>query len=399
MVAGALSHLRVLDFSHYVAGPYCTRLMAGFGADVVKVERVTTGDPLRHRAPFWQNCPGLERSLAFHWVNGGKQGITLNLKRPEAIDLLRPLIAEVDIVVEAFSPGVMERLGLGYEMLRAINPKLVMVSISNFGQSGPRRDWKATEIVLYAMSGGMSLTGDRDRPPLNTGPQITQYTAGMHAYLAALLAYHRSQRDGLGEWVDVSIQESSLENVEVKLAEALQLNQTAKRNGDEHILVPWECYRTQDGYAAVVGGPLRHWQRGAAMFNDPDLLKPPLNTITGRIAHRQEVNERLKAVLAHQSKRAVYHQGQAGGLAFGYLATLAEALESPQHEVRRFFQTTDPHPEVGCLTACSAPYHSSHHPWQMGRAPLLGEHNDHIYGDRLGHTAAALEQLKQAGVI
>ncbi|NJM97119.1 MAG: CoA transferase [Phormidesmis sp. RL_2_1] len=302
MSSGLLSHLKVLDLSQYVAGSYATRLMAGFGAKVIKVEQPEVGSALRHRGPFYQNQPGLERSLLFHWLSGDKQSVTLNLEQARSLELLQPLIAEADILVEDFAPGVIEQLNLGYKALQQINPRLVMVSISNFGQSGPRKHWKATEIVLYAMSGGMSLSGDQGRPPLNTGTLISQYTAGMHAYLAALLAYHRCQQDGQGEWIDVSIQESALENVEVKLAEALQLNQAASRNGDQHILVPWECCPAQDGYVAVVGGPMRQWQSGATMFNQPDLLQPPLNTITGRIAHRHEIQSRLRALLATQLK-------------------------------------------------------------------------------------------------
>lgn len=396
MASGLLSHLSVLDFTHYVAGPYCTRLMAGFGAEVIKVERVATGDFQRHQVPFYQNQPGLERSLLFHWLNEGKQSITLDLKHAKAKEILTPLIEQADILIENFSPGVMARLGLGYDELKQINPRLVVVSISNFGQTGPRRNWKASEISLYAMSGGMSLTGDSDRPPLNSGPLITQYTAGMHAYLAALLAYYRCQRENRGEWVDLSIQESALENVEIKLAAALQLNQTASRNGDRHILVPWECRPAQDGYAAVVGGPMRQWQAGAAMFQDPALLEPPLNTISGRIDQRSALYDRIGAYLASQPKKEIYHQGQAGGLAFGYLATLAEVFESPQHKARQFFQPTPNHPEVGSLKTCNAPFRSADQEWQTGRAPLLGEHNSSIYQRHLGYDTTA---LTHAGII
>lgn len=398
MNKGKLSHLRVLDCSFGIPGPYCTRLFSGFGADTIKIEAPITGDQQRHRGPFYEGVPGLERSLSFHWLNGGKRSITLDLKHPLALGLLRPLVSEADILVESFEPGALEAWGLGISALHAINPDLILVSISNFGQTGPRRHWKATEIVHYAMSGGMSLTGDRDQPPLNSGPAITHYTAGLHAYLSALLAYQRRQRDGVGEWVDVSIQESALENVEIKLAEALLANQNAIRNGDSHPLVPWECYPTADGSAAIIGGPLRNWQPGASALGDPELLEPPFTTIVGRIAHRQEVHERIQEALAKQSKRDVYHHGQAAGLAFGYLASLAEALRSPQHKHRRFLQLTDPHPEVGQLTSMTAPFHPHDSTWQLGRAPKLGEHNEQIYG-AMGHSTEALIEWENAGAI
>lgn len=393
-----LSHLRVLDCSFGIAGPYCTRLLAGFGADTIKIEPPKTGDLQRHRPPFHRGQPGLERSLSFHWLNGGKRSITLDLKHAQALELLRPLIVSADILVESFEPGVLERWGLGSSTLHEINPGLILVSISDFGQTGPRRHWKATEIVHYAMSGGMSLTGDRDQPPLNSGPAITHYTAGLHAYLSALLAYQRRHRDGIGECVDISIHESALENVEIKLAEALLSNHDAVRNGDSHALVPWECYPTADGSAAIIAGPLRNWQQGASALSDPVMLEPPFTTITGRIAHRQEVHARVRAALAGQSKREIYHGGQAAGLAFGYLASLAEALESPQHEHRRFFQLTDPHPDVGQLLTMAAPFHPQGIAWRIGRAPRLGEHNDQLYG-AMGYNSEAISHLEQVGAI
>lgn len=399
MSAGILSHLKVLDLSHYVAGPYCTRLLAGYGAEVIKVERVGTGDRLRQHKPFVEGKSGLERSIPFHWLNGGKQSITLNLKDSQALDMLSPLIKAADILVENFSPGVMARLGLNYEAIKQINPRIVMASISNFGQSGPYRDYRAEEIVLYAMSGGMSLTGDRDKPPLNSGTLITQYTAGMHAYIGILMAVHRRGIEGDGEYVDVSIQESALENVEVKLAEALQLNKVAKRNNDKHILVPWECYPARDGYAAVIGGPIRKWNKGAEIFEDASLLESPFDHVFGRIKNRQDVEAKLKPWVAQHKKEEVYHKGQQHGLAFGYLATLAEVFQSRQHEARDFFKATDSHPEVGLLKACSAPFRPLNSQWQMGRAPLLGEHNQLVYGDHLGYSPSKLKQLQKESII
>ncbi len=399
MSVGMLSHLKVLDLSHYVAGPYCTRLLAGYGAEVIKLERVATGDRLRQQGPFVEDKPGLERSIPFHWLNGGKQSITLNLKHSQALDLLSPLIAAADILVESFSPGVMERLGLSYESIQRINPRIVMTSISNFGQDGPYRDYRAEEIVLYAMSGGMSLTGDREKPPLNSGTLITQYTAAMHAYIGTLMALHRRGTDGDGEHVDVSIQESALENVEVKLAEALQLGKVAKRNNDRHVLVPWECYPARDGYVAMIGGPMRKWKQGAAMFEDSSLREPPFDHVFGRIRNRETFEARLKPWIAQRNKEEIYHEAQQRGLAFGYLATLAEVSQSSQHQARDFFQATDSHPEVSSLKACSAPFRPLNSQWQMGRAPLLGEHNPLVYSDRLGYPPSKLKQLQQEGVI
>ncbi|QPN62161.1 CaiB/BaiF CoA-transferase family protein [Synechococcus sp. CBW1004] len=398
MSEGPLSHLRILDCSTGIAGPYCTRLFAGFGALTLKIEPPCSGDPQRQRGPFYHNQPGLERSLSFHWLNAGKRSITLDLEHPQAPELLHALVADVDILVESFLPGTLQRLGFDYKSLASINPRLILVSISDFGQSGPRRHWKATDIVHYAMSGAMSLTGDPDRPPLNSGPAIAAYTAGLHAYLAALLALQRRHEDGIGDWVDVSIQESSLENVEIKLAEALLAAHQAQRNADNHAMTPWQCYPTADGIAAIIGGPLRNWAGAAEAFDDQALVEPPFDTIVGRNTNREKVHDRVRAALKSRTKREIYHRGQAAGLAFGYLASLAEVLEWPQHIARRFLQPTDPHPVVGSLLSMTAPFHPSTTSWRTGRAPLLGEHNEAIYAE-LGYSREALVSLADSGII
>jgi hypothetical protein len=331
-------------------------------------------------------------------LNCGKRGITLNLEHPEARSLFHSFILNTDILVESYLPGTLERLGFGYRALAEINPRLIVVSISNFGQSGPRQHWKATDIVHYAMGGAMSLTGDSDQPPLNSGPAIAEYTAGLHAYLSALLAVQRRHVDGIGEWVDVSIQESGLENVEIKLAEALLSGLDPQRNGDSHPLIPWECYPTADGIAAIIGGPLRNWQHAASAFGNQSLVDPPFHTIIGRNAQREEVHQRVRAAVQSQTKHEIYHRGQAAGLAFGYLANLVEVLQWPQHIARHFFQPTEPHPVVGSLHAMTAPFHSAVRSWTIGRAPLLGEHNEIAYAE-IGHSSKAVSDLMTAGIL
>lgn len=393
MTESFFSHLRVLDCSTGVAGPYCGQLLAGFGATTWKLERPVSGDPQRQRGPFFQKVAGLERSLSFQWLNACKRGLTLDIENPQASPLFLDLIASADILIESFTPGFLESLGFGFQVLNEINPRLIQVSITPFGQTGPRKHWKATEIVHYAMSGGMSLTGDADRPPLNSGPAISSYTAGLHAYLGALVALQRRHKDGIGEWVDVSIQESALENVEVKLVEALIANNDSRRNGDSHPLIPWECYPTSDGIATIIGGPLRNWHNAAEVLGEPILNKPPLHSIAGRIHSRQFVHERVEAALADKYKRDIYHQGQQSGLAFGYLASLEEAMEWDQHQSRQFFQMTEPHPVMGRMTTISAPFHSKTSAWRVGRAPLLGEHNGEAYRE-LGYSRDAIKAIE-----
>jgi crotonobetainyl-CoA:carnitine CoA-transferase CaiB-like acyl-CoA transferase len=395
-----LSQLNILDLTHVRAGPFCTRLFAGFGARVIKIERPGVGDRLRRSGPFVDGVAGAERSIPFLWLNAAKDSVTLDLKSPRGCELLLELARRSHLLIENFAPGVMARLGLDAVRLREVNPRLVVVSISNFGQDGPYRDFKADESVLYAMSGGMIATGDPDKPPLASGPAITQYTAGLHAYIAALAALGRVGRGGDAEHVDVSIQESALENVEIHLSEYAQDGKVARRNGDQHPLVPWRAYPCRDGYAAVIGAPMRRWPEAARrLFGEESPLAAPEMAHAGaRIARRADVESLVRDWLRSRDKQDVYRDGQAAGLAFGFVAGLAEVLASPQHAARGFIGEFDAHPLLGRLAGCTAPFRGRGWTWRMGRAPLLGEHTDAVLSE-LGLPAQEASRLAAAGVV
>ena len=208
MQQAALDGVRVLDFTHHVAGPYCTKLLADFGADVVKVERPGGGDAARGMGPFAHDEPHQEMSLPFLYLNTSKRGVTLNLKSRMGRDIALTLAAKADVVVENFSPRVMPSLGLGYDAISAVNPDVIMVSISNFGQTGPYRDYRATEIVEYALGGMAYIFGSQDREPLVHAYNQAQFKAGTNAASAAAIAVFQRMMTGRGEYVDVSIQES-----------------------------------------------------------------------------------------------------------------------------------------------------------------------------------------------
>jgi crotonobetainyl-CoA:carnitine CoA-transferase CaiB-like acyl-CoA transferase len=273
-----------------------------------------------------------------------------------------------------------------------------MTSISNFGQTGPYRDYEAEEITEYAMSGLMSLTGDPARPPLSSGPTITQKTAGLHAYIASLLALFRRGEEDAGEYIDISIQESVMENIEIALVEYLQQKKSARRKDDQHPLVPWQVFPCQDGYAAVIGGPIRNWLQAVELFQQPRLADEKFRHMSGRIKHRDEFVGLLMPWLSAQRKKEIYHGGQARRLAFGYLATLAEVWCSEQHEARGFFSEVK-HPAVGEQKYCGEPFRPSETPWESKRAPLLGEHNEEVYGNLLGSSLDDLRRLSGKGVI
>ena len=398
MSAGALSNLRVIDLTHYIAGPYCTKLMAGFGAEVIKIERPETGDKMRSLGPFYKGERGCERSIPFLWLNTGKKSITLDIRSTKGRTILKDLIKTADVVVENFSPRVLAELELDYDSIAKVNPDVVMTSISNYGQTGPYRDYKAEEIEAYAMSGLMYLTGHPDRPPLNSGPALTQYTAGMNAYTATLIALFHRGITGKGQHVDVSIQETSLTNVEWSLAECLQLEKDKKRNDDHHMMVPWEGYECKDGYAAVVCGPVRHWCNAANIFDNDEHFNKKYRHCLARMWYRDEYEEILKPSIKKHTKKELFHLGQEQKLAFGFQADLEEAVQSPQHKSREFFVPIE-HPEVGSHGYCGAPFKMSETPWKDCRAPLLGEDNEAVYQEVLGFSKQEVQDLAKEGVV
>jgi len=391
----ALGELKVIDLSHHIAGPYCTKLMAGFGAKVIKVEP-PTGDPMRRVGPFHKDVEEAETSLPFQWLNTGKESITLNLELPRGVEILKGLVKDADVLVESFAPSVMASLGLDYETLGELNPRLVMTSISTFGRSGPYRDYEADEMQVQALSGMMQVTGDPQRPPLRTGPAVVQYSGGLHAYAGTLMALLQRGASGRGQHVDVALLDCGLENIEIMLSNYLQLERPARRGPG--VMVPWGLYPCRDGYAVVLAMPQRHWRGAAEIFEDPRLFEDRFAHLLDRIKHRTEYEQMLEPCVRAHSREELFEAGQAHKLAFGYLASTDEAIELPPLQPRGFFEETD-HPVTGRSRQCGAPFRMSATPWRTDRAPLLGEHNDRVYGDHLHLDDHAIGQMWGEGVI
>ena len=207
MAEQTLSNVKVLDLTWHIAGPFCTKLFADFGADVVKIERPVRGDPARSTGPFMGDDSHPEKSLLFSNLNLNKRGITLDLKTDSGRESVKGLVKEADILVESFSPGVMKRLGLDYGTLKEINPKLIMTSISNFGQYGPYRDFKVSELVLSGIGADMYSCGNPGRHPLKLGGNCLQYLVGHMAAVATMAAYWHMLQNSVGQYLDISMQE------------------------------------------------------------------------------------------------------------------------------------------------------------------------------------------------
>jgi crotonobetainyl-CoA:carnitine CoA-transferase CaiB-like acyl-CoA transferase len=403
MPSAPLEGVRVLDLTHYIAGPYCTKLLADFGADVLKIERPPAGDPCRRLGPFYHDRPGAETSALFLHLNTNKQSLTLNLKSAEGKEIARRLLNETDIIVENFRPGVLERLGLGYDALKALNPALVLTSISNFGQTGPYRDLRASELIESAMGGPMNVTGHADREPLKLAGNIVQYHAGAVAAYATMLALLRAEQDGEGDWIDCSIYETQCATRDRRVIYLLAhayTGETGKR--------PVAAYRplsgvraAADGYATMVGAG-RRLPGLLRTIGHEELIDDP-RVRAAMATPGADVLDEIEALyvewLQGQPKHEAVARAQANHVLAAPVNTIADLFTDPHFTARDPWSVID-HPSTGRVRYPGAPFRMSETPMPAPkRAPLLGEHTADILCDRLGYAREDLPRLAETGVI
>ncbi|MBI4496492.1 MAG: CoA transferase, partial [Chloroflexi bacterium] len=364
-----LAGVKVLDLGQMVAGPYCTKLLAGLGAEVIKVERPGPGDPARRVGPFPDDVPDAEKSGLYLYLNTAKRSITLNLKTETGKAILRRLVEWADVVVENFEPRVLPELGLDYASLERIKPSLVMTSITNFGQDGPYRDYRGTEMTIFAAGGLMYQIGFPELPPLKFGGNIVQYSGGLSAFTATLFALYHAEMTGVGQHVDVSLAEVIASNHFQSVVEYIYTGMEHKRNRTMMI------FPTQDGYVNATT-QAHMWPRFPGVVGMPELLEDPrFQTVEGRRQYHDELEAMLLLFMVEHTKEEVYHMGQAAHLPFGYMASVEDLTNSAQYQARGFFVEMD-HPAAGKQTYPGTPLRVGQSPWQHGRAPLLGEHNE-----------------------
>jgi len=391
----------VVDLTHHIAGPYCTKMLADYGAEVIKVERPGLGDPTRRAGPFPGDLPDMEKSGLFLYLNTNKKGITLNLKSTMGKAILKRLVAMADLVVESFSPRVMPSLGLGYEELVKVRPGLIMTSISSFGQTGPYRDYRASEIVAYAMGGSLYLIGEPDRVPLKGPLAQAQYLTGLFACGSTLAAILRRARMGSGDHVDVSIMEAVAAVQESTTTTYAYSGTVWRRAGSRRPEAhPWTILPCRDGYVVVgVSTPVQ-WEMMTAMLDMPELAEDPrFATAQRRFQHADELDAILSPWFKDRTKQEIYELAQLWRVPFSPVPDLSEVASSPQLAARRYFETIS-HPVAGVLPYAGAPFRlgvASSRAQQP--APLLGQHNVEIYCKWLGFSKQDLVRLREQGVI
>jgi CoA:oxalate CoA-transferase len=393
-----LSGIKVLDFTQYLAGPTVTRMMAELGADIIKVERAPGGDPARV-LPIVKNG----RSGYFVLQNRGKKSLCLDFDKPEAIEILRRLATKVDIVVENYGPGVLEKKGLDYPALRAINPRLIMASVSAFGRSGPLAHKVGFDIVAQAYSGLMHMTGYPDRPPVFVGMALGDQGAGIHAFAAIGYALFHRERTGVGQAIDIAMVDALFHQHELNLeAYALTDGQYVPiRSGAHHPLVtPMGVFHGPKGYIVILVLD-RQWPAMAKAIGRPELgTDSRYATGPERAKRRDEIVEMIERWMkTFASDEDVLAALEKARIAASPVMTIPESIEDPHFKAREMIRKV-PDPVLGELTIPGFPFKFS----ELGKlpeltAPLLGEHGDAVLRDHLGLGDAELARLRDAGVV
>lgn len=389
-----LGDVRVLDLSEDIAGPFCTKLLAGLGAEVIKVERPESGDISRQAGPFAPAAPHIEHSALFLYLNSGKKSVTLNIASQTGAAMLRCLLRECDILVESCAPGRLEQWGLDYAALERLHPGLIYTSVSPFGQSGPYRDYKGGELIAQALGGLMHTIGLPDREPLKIGGNPALYTTGIAAFSATLIALYARDLQGHGQHVDVSAMET--------MAVAQIHSSIHHQFGRVPVRRESPLVQAQDGWVSPGlerGVRQDTWARVCELIDRPDLTDDPrFRTPEARREHQRDLLAILGTWAATRPKEEIYRILQELRSVAGYVATVADLLTSRQLVARQFFQAID-HPCVGEALYPGSPFRIEGDAWRHARAPLLGEHNLEIYGGRLGLSAADLAWLRSRGII
>ena len=399
-MGGALNGIKVLDLTHHIAGPYCTKLLADFGAEVIKVERPGSGDPARSMGPFAGDDPHPDKGLPFLYLNTNKRSITLDLKSVTGRRILRRLSDEADLIVENFRPRTLASLGLSYEGFRETNPSLVMVSISNFGQTGPYRDYEATDIVEYALSGIQYIFGDNDREPLKHGFNQAQFKAGTDAASAALIALYHRAMTGTGQWIDVSIQECIATGLRDTTSAFAYTGAVKWRRPNETGELPRSPVAARDGYIVPIAFGGVDWDATVDFLESEELAHERFATAEGRMENAADLDRILRDAFAQYGKEDLFYRAnRRRGLIYGIVQDAAELHENPQYRHRGYFVEVD-HPVAGKADYPGAPFGMSRTPWSVGApAPTLGQHNVEVYVDELGMSKEELGQLVAAGVV
>lgn len=398
-----LEGICVIEYCSQVSGPYCAKIIADLGAQVIKIEPPCVGDEARYMGPFAGDNPHPEKSGLFLYLNTNKRGLTLDPSKPKGKDIFEKLVKNADLLIEDRTPGYMEGLALGYEDLRKINPGLIMTSITPFGLSGPYKDCNAYPLNMAHISGQGYLLplvpNYRGRAPVKICDHASEYDPALVAAVAVLAALLWKGVSGRGQFIEVSKMEAlvSMQRVEsVAYAnDGVYVSRTGWRNR-----MPGGVLPCKDGHVVIVTPQEKQWEALMELIGRPDWTREEwLRIPEERDRRTPEINEHLIEWLMQHTKEEVFRKGQALSCPVSPLFSVQDQANSEQFAAREFFQEIE-HQVIGRTRFPTSPYRFSESPWRLERsAPLLGEHNQEIYGGSLGYSARELAKLKDEGVI
>jgi len=404
---GALSHIRVLDLSRVLAGPWCTQILADLGADVIKIERPGSGDDTRQWGPPFASVDGggNEESLYFLATNRGKRSMTLNLSDSRGQKVVHELAAHCDVVVENFKVGALARYGLDYKTLKEINPSLVYCSITGFGQTGPYADRAGYDFMIQAMGGLMSVTGEAEdvagTNPQKVGVAIADLVTGLYSANAIQTALIHRERTGQGQYIDMALLDCQVAILANQAMTYLAAGQTPVRMGNAHPnIVPYQVFETEDGHIILAVGNDGQFRRFCELADQPHLAQDPRFVANrGRVKHRAQLIEALALLMKSKNTDDWLNLLEPEGIPCGRINSIDETLNDPQ-VVHRQMRTQALHSSLGEINLLGSPLKLSETPGEVRRAPpVLGEDTDQVLREVLGYEDSAISALQADGVV
>jgi CoA:oxalate CoA-transferase len=395
---GPLAGLTVVDLTWVLSGPFASMVLADLGADVIKVERPPYGDVARTTGPYIGDW-----STYFFSINRGKKSMVLDLKKPEGRDLFLRLAEKADVVMENYTPGTMDRLGVGYETLSARNPRLIYAATSGFGQTGPDRDRPALDIIVQGMGGIMSITGEPGGPPVRPGISQGDITAGLYAAIGILAALQERERSGKGQIIDISMLDCQIAILENAFARYFAAGEVPKPIGTRHPLAtPFQAFPTKDGWIVVAlsWGVENQWELFCATIGRADLIGDPRFDTPGlRTKHHAELEPILNEALRKKTTAEWLREFDAIGLPCGPLNDIPSAAAHPQVKAREMLVDVE-HPDGFSLKIADTPVKLDRTPGGIqGPPPALGQHTDEVLARLLGLSAEEIKALREAEVL
>ena len=405
---GALSHIRVLDLSRVLAGPWCAQNLADLGADVIKVERPGAGDDTRHWGPpFAKDAHGNEtdESAYFICINRNKRSITIDIAKPEGQDIIRKLAEQSDVVIENYKVGGLVKYGLDYESLKRLKPDLVYCSITGFGQTGPFAHRPGYDFIVQGMGGFMSVTGEADdfegASPQKAGVALADIFTGMYASSAILAAIIHRDHTGEGQHIDMALLDTQVAVMANVGSAYLTSNELPKRWGNASAtIVPYQTFPTSDGWMILAAGNDRQYRHFVTVGGEEHLADNPLYVSNPlRVQHRKQLVPLLEAMTRKKTKADWITLLEKANVPCGPINNMKEVFENPQ-VIARNLQINVPHPTVGDMKLLGSPMKLSKTPTELRMAPpTLGQHTNEILHDRLNLDEDAIAQLRKKGII